>query len=61
MKSREFVRILQKDGWTIKRQTGSHLIFIHPIKKEVLVVPYHEAKEVGRKLCLKILKKAGLL
>jgi mRNA interferase HicA len=60
MKSNEFIRMLKKDGWTVKRQSGSHLIFVHPVKKETLVVPYHGAKEVGRKLCLKILKKAGL-
>ena len=60
MKSSELIRVLQQDGWKFKRQKGSHLIFIHSIKAGTLIVPYHGGKEVGKRLCLKILKKAGL-
>jgi len=60
MKSNEFVRMVKKDGWIIERQTGSHIIFSHPVKKGFLVVPGHGAKEIGRGISSKLLKQAGL-
>jgi predicted RNA binding protein YcfA (HicA-like mRNA interferase family) len=60
MKSSELVRILQKDGWFVVRQTGSHMIMEHSIKKEKIVCPFHSSQEVGKGLATKILKDAGL-
>ena len=54
MKSSELLRILLKAGWTIKRQSGSHMILEHPLKIE------HGSKEVGKGLEMKIRKLAGL-
>lgn len=61
MKSNELKRLLEKDGWKIKRQSGSHAVYIHVNKKGILVVPLHGAKEVGKGLATKILKQAGLI
>ena len=60
MKSSELVRLLKKDGWFIVRQTGSHMIMEHPIKKGKVVCPYHGSPEVGRGLEKKIKKDAGI-
>jgi len=60
MKSNELIRLLLKEGWTIKSQKGSHLKMIHPKKDGTLVVPSHGSKEVGSGLCRKILKDAGI-
>ena len=60
MKSSELLRILQRDGWFIVKQTGSHLTMVHPTKAGSLIVPFHGSHEVGKGLENKLLKKAGL-
>ena len=32
MNSKQVIRLLEKDGWRLKTQSGSHKQFIHPIK-----------------------------
>ena len=60
MKSSELVRLLKKDGWFVVRQTGSHMIMKHTIKKGQIVCPYHVSHEVGKGLEKKIKKDAGI-
>ena len=60
MKSSELLRILKRDGWFEKRKSGSHIIMAHPIKTNILIVPYHGSAEVGKGLQMDILKQAGL-
>jgi mRNA interferase HicA len=60
LKSSELVRLLKKDGWIIVRQNGSHMIMEHPIKKGMVVCPYHGSQEIGRGLEKKIKKDAGI-
>ena len=60
MKSSELLRILQTDGWIILRQKGSHKILTHPSKEGFIVVPYHGAKEISKRIAADILKQAGL-
>ena len=60
MKCSELLKILAKDGWIVIRQKGSHLIMGHPIKKNRVVVPYHESKEVKKGTLSQILKDAEL-
>ncbi len=60
MKSSELVRLLTKDGWFVIRQTGSHMIMQHPIKKGQVVCPNHGSHEVGKGLEKKIKKDAGI-
>jgi predicted RNA binding protein YcfA (HicA-like mRNA interferase family) len=60
VKSSELVKILQKDGWFVVRQAGSHMIMEHPIKKGKIICPFHSSHEVGKGLAIKILKVAGL-
>jgi predicted RNA binding protein YcfA (HicA-like mRNA interferase family) len=60
MKSSELVRLLKKDGWYTVRQTGSHMIMEHPVKKGQIVCPYHGSHEVGKGLEKKIKKDAGI-
>jgi predicted RNA binding protein YcfA (HicA-like mRNA interferase family) len=40
MRSRELIRMLEKDGWTLIRITGSHHHFKHPLKPGVVTVPH---------------------
>ena len=38
MKISEIVRLLEQDGWTLKRTTGSHRHFTHPTKPGLVTV-----------------------
>jgi len=59
MKISEIIRLLEQDGWVLKRMTGSHRQFTHPGITDWLQSP-------GAKCYLKpktqssILKQAGL-
>lgn len=59
LKPRELVKILFKDGFVEKRQTGSHLILYHPIKRKIIPVPIHP-KTIGKGLLHAIIKQAGV-
>jgi predicted RNA binding protein YcfA (HicA-like mRNA interferase family) len=50
MKSSELLKILNREGWVTKRQTGSHLIMTHPTKEGTLIFPNHGSAEVGKGL-----------
>ncbi|TAH02235.1 MAG: type II toxin-antitoxin system HicA family toxin [Sphingobacteriales bacterium] len=60
MKYSELFKLLKKDGWLITRQTGSHVIMLHPTKSQQLTVPNHGSKEVKKGLCNAILKQAEI-
>jgi predicted RNA binding protein YcfA (HicA-like mRNA interferase family) len=38
---KEFIRIIQKRGWVLKRVNGSHHIFVKEGRQERIVVPVH--------------------
>ena len=60
MKTSELFKLLKKDGWFEIRQTGSHVMLQHPVKKGQLVVPYHGSKEVPSGILKAILKEANI-
>lgn len=60
VKFSELFRTLQKDGWYVVRQRGSHYIMHHQTKKGVVNMPFHGGKEVGKGLLRKIIKDAGI-
>lgn len=60
MKSSELVRLLKRDGWFVVRHSGSHMIMMHPVKRERIVCPSHGSQEIGKGLENKIKKDAGL-
>jgi predicted RNA binding protein YcfA (HicA-like mRNA interferase family) len=56
--ARELLSFLLRNGYTETRQTGSHLILKHPVRKTV-VIPVHRGKDLPKGLFLRILKDAG--
>jgi predicted RNA binding protein YcfA (HicA-like mRNA interferase family) len=61
MKVKEIIRLIEKDGWRIDRQKGSHIIYIHPSKKGIVVVP-NQGMSSDLKIGTEnsIMKQAGL-
>ncbi|NLI91056.1 MAG: type II toxin-antitoxin system HicA family toxin [Peptococcaceae bacterium] len=57
--SKDVIQILLKDGWTVKRQRGSHVQLEHPTKKGKVTVP-HPNKDLPQKTVQAIMKQANL-
>ncbi|MGC6532905.1 MAG: type II toxin-antitoxin system HicA family toxin [Flavobacteriales bacterium] len=60
MKCSEALRILQRDGWRVISQRGSHLKLRHPTKPGTLIFPNHGSQELGRGLQHKLFKQARI-
>jgi predicted RNA binding protein YcfA (HicA-like mRNA interferase family) len=59
MKPRDVVHILQRAGFEIDHQTGSHVVMLRAPDGCRVVVPWHN-RDLGRGLTYRILKTAGL-
>lgn len=58
---RRLVRALQKGGWYIERQRGSHIMLRHPDKPEARVtLAVHSREVILPKTLASILAQAGL-
>ncbi len=55
----EIIGVLEKAGFSLARQSGSHMIYKNAAGKRV-TVPYHAAKILHPKLLKSILRDAGL-
>ena len=58
VKTTEFHKLVQANGWEIIRQSGSHVIYRKGLA--IYPVPYHGAKELGNGLEKKMRKEMGL-
>jgi predicted RNA binding protein YcfA (HicA-like mRNA interferase family) len=53
--AKKVIKLLNKIGFEVVRQRGSHVILKHPDGR-VTVVPVHSGEEIGRGLLSKIIK-----
>jgi predicted RNA binding protein YcfA (HicA-like mRNA interferase family) len=60
VKVRDLIRLVESDGWTHVRTTGSHRHFKHPSKPHVLTIPGHLGDDVPKGTLKSILKAAAL-
>jgi predicted RNA binding protein YcfA (HicA-like mRNA interferase family) len=60
MKVREVIRRLEEDGWMLKRVTGSHRHYVHPLKPGLVTVAGKLSATLKPKTEASILKQAGL-
>ncbi len=61
MKVKEIIRILEQDGWIFQRQRGSHMVYKHPSKEGIAVVPNHGMnKDLSIGTAKNILKQAEI-
>ncbi|MEK6795304.1 MAG: type II toxin-antitoxin system HicA family toxin [Spirochaetota bacterium] len=59
MRVRDVIRIIEKDGWFIVRQTGSHQQYHHPNKPGTVTVSVHRlSDELHPKTLKSIFKQA---
>jgi predicted RNA binding protein YcfA (HicA-like mRNA interferase family) len=57
---REVIRLIESDGWTLKRQRGSHRHYWHPTKPGTVTVAGKESDDIAPGTFNNILKQAGL-
>ena len=57
--SREIIKIIEDDGWILKKIVGSHHHFRHKTKKGKVTVP-HPKKSLSIKTVKSIFQQAGL-
>jgi predicted RNA binding protein YcfA (HicA-like mRNA interferase family) len=57
--SKELITLIQKDGWYLVGQEGSHCHYKHAVKKGNVTIPKHN-KEIKKGTANNILKQAGL-
>jgi predicted RNA binding protein YcfA (HicA-like mRNA interferase family) len=60
MKTKELIKIIEKDGWYLVRTKGSHRQYKHPTKKGLVTVPGKLSDELAPGTLNNILKQAGL-
>ena len=54
------IKLLELKGFLLKRITGSHHIFFHPVLRKTIVVPVHGEKDIPNGTYLSIIKQAGI-
>ena len=45
MKVKEAIKIIEKDGWYLVRQKGSHMQFKHAVKKGLVTIACHRLSD----------------
>jgi len=60
MKVRDVTKLIEKDGWYLSRQKGSHMQFKHPTKTGLVTIAGHPNDDLGPGTLNSILKQAGL-
>jgi len=57
--AKKVIKLLNKIGFEVVRQRGSHVILKHPDGR-VTVVPVHSGEDIGRGLLSRIIKDAKM-
>jgi len=60
MKISEIISLLERDGWVLKRVTGSHRYFAHPDKPGLMTVAGKPSATLKPKTESSILRQADL-
>jgi len=61
MKARDAIRMIEKDGWYLVRQKGSHKQYKHSVKKGLVTISAHKmSDEIATGTLNSILKQAQI-
>jgi len=60
LRAREVIRALNKGGFYIHEQSGSHVHLKHPTRPGRVTVPYHESFDLPKHIIKSIIRQAGL-
>lgn len=54
------LKLLDDDGWTLKRTRGSHRQYVHPTKPGKVTVPGKPSDDLHPKTQASVMRQAGL-
>ncbi len=57
---REAIKLIEKDGWVLVRQRGSHRQFHHPTKPGTVTIAGKSSLELDPKTEKSVMQQAGL-
>lgn len=60
MKTSEMLKVLEKDGWYLRKHGKKHDQYVHSTKEGLVVLPRHPGSELKKGTEQSILKQAGL-
>ncbi len=60
LKAKQLVRVLEKIGFVVVRQKGSHVILVNEKSKLRTVVPVHTGETIRKSLLMEIIKQVNL-
>jgi predicted RNA binding protein YcfA (HicA-like mRNA interferase family) len=60
MKVRDIIRMLEREGWVLKRVKGSHRQYKHPARAGRVTLPGHPNDDLPLGTLNSVLKQAGL-
>ena len=60
LSGKDFSKLLEKKGWLLKRIQGSHYIYSHPFKIEIISVPVHKNDDLKIGLQKNLMKIAEI-
>ena len=60
MKVRDLLRMIERDGWVLKNQEGSHRHFVHPVKPGKITVAGKPGDDAPVGTAKAIMKQAGI-
>lgn len=58
-KSKDLIKLIEKDGWIIVSSKGSHRKYKHPTKNGIVIIPFHNC-DIPKGTANSILKQAGI-
>jgi predicted RNA binding protein YcfA (HicA-like mRNA interferase family) len=58
-RARQVLRGLERIGWRVKRQSGSHRTLERPGWPD-FIFPFHDSEEIGPRMLARIAKHTGL-
>jgi predicted RNA binding protein YcfA (HicA-like mRNA interferase family) len=59
VKARQVLTALERIGWSVKRQRGSHKVLARPGWPDV-VFAFHDREEIGPRMLARLAKMTGL-
>ena len=60
LRASQVIKVLEKIGYEVNRQKGSHVVMVNKINKKITVVPDHRGKTIKKSLLMEIIKQAEL-
>jgi predicted RNA binding protein YcfA (HicA-like mRNA interferase family) len=56
----EMCRLIEANGWSLRRIRGSHHIYSKPGERKVISIPVHGSKDLKPGLAVRIARDAGV-